>query len=57
MLTGDELMAVYQKMCDKYPIVTIEDPFDQVTQRYGGYVGVSQRWLGGGLATVIAGIG
>jgi len=29
MLTGDELMAFYQKMCDKYPIVTIEDPFDQ----------------------------
>lgn len=29
MLTGDELMDFYQNMCSKYPIVTIEDPFDQ----------------------------
>jgi enolase len=29
MLTGDELMDFYQDMCSKYPIVTIEDPFDQ----------------------------
>lgn len=29
MMTGDELMDFYAKMCDKYPIVTIEDPFDQ----------------------------
>mmetsp|Transcript_89 Transcript_89/g.230 ORF Transcript_89/g.230 Transcript_89/m.230 type:complete len:465 (+) Transcript_89:109-1503(+) len=29
MLTGDELIAMYKKMCADYPIVTIEDPFDQ----------------------------
>ena len=29
MLTGDELMALYQSMIAKYPVVTIEDPFDQ----------------------------
>uniref|UniRef100_A0A7S2SSP1 phosphopyruvate hydratase n=1 Tax=Rhizochromulina marina TaxID=1034831 RepID=A0A7S2SSP1_9STRA len=29
MLSGDELADFYAKMCDKYPIVTIEDPFDQ----------------------------
>jgi enolase len=29
MLSGDELIAFYSDMCDKFPIVTIEDPFDQ----------------------------
>jgi len=29
LLTGDELIAFYQKMIADYPIVTIEDPFDQ----------------------------
>jgi len=29
LLTGDELIAFYKDMCAKYPIVTIEDPFDQ----------------------------
>jgi len=29
MLSGDELMAFYSSLCEKYPIVTIEDPFDQ----------------------------
>eukprot|EP00941_MAST-03F_sp_MAST-3F-sp1_P005229 g5229.t1 len=29
MLSGDELMAFYAKMCNEYPIVTIEDGFDQ----------------------------
>jgi len=29
LLTGDEMIAFYKKMIDKYPIVTIEDPFDQ----------------------------
>ena len=29
LLTGDELIAFYKKMIEKYPIVTIEDPFDQ----------------------------
>jgi len=29
MLSGDELIAFYKDMCEKYPIVTIEDPFDQ----------------------------
>ena len=27
--TGDEMIAFYQKLIDEYPIVTIEDPFDQ----------------------------
>lgn len=29
VLTGDEMIALYKKLIDKYPIVTIEDPFDQ----------------------------
>lgn len=29
LLSGDELIAFYQQMIDKYPVVTIEDPFDQ----------------------------
>jgi enolase len=29
MKSGDEMIAFYKSMIDKYPIVTIEDPFDQ----------------------------
>lgn len=29
LLSGDELIDFYKKMIDKYPVVTIEDPFDQ----------------------------
>mmetsp|Transcript_5671 Transcript_5671/g.11791 ORF Transcript_5671/g.11791 Transcript_5671/m.11791 type:complete len:218 (+) Transcript_5671:708-1361(+) len=29
VLSGDEMIAFYQKLIDEYPIVTIEDPFDQ----------------------------
>jgi len=29
LLTGDELIAFYKKIIEKYPIATIEDPFDQ----------------------------
>ena len=29
LLSGDELMAFYAVMIAKYPIVTVEDPFDQ----------------------------
>mmetsp|Transcript_9809 Transcript_9809/g.18796 ORF Transcript_9809/g.18796 Transcript_9809/m.18796 type:complete len:460 (-) Transcript_9809:106-1485(-) len=29
VLTGDEMIAFYKKLIDEYPIVTIEDPFDQ----------------------------
>merc|ERR1712043_54200 len=29
LLTGDEFIAFYKDMISKYPIVTIEDPFDQ----------------------------
>jgi len=29
VLTGDEMIDFYKKIIDKYPIVTIEDPFDQ----------------------------
>lgn len=28
-LTGPEIVALYQDLCDKYPIISIEDPFDQ----------------------------
>lgn len=28
-MSGDEMIAFYKMLCDKYPIVTIEDPFDQ----------------------------
>jgi enolase len=29
ILSGDEMIALYKKLIDNYPIVTIEDPFDQ----------------------------
>ncbi|KAG7343148.1 enolase [Nitzschia inconspicua] len=29
VLSGDEMIAFYKKLIDEYPIVTIEDPFDQ----------------------------
>jgi enolase len=29
VLSGDEMIAFYKKIIDAYPIVTIEDPFDQ----------------------------
>jgi len=29
LLTGDEMIAFYKKIIDEYPIVTVEDPFDQ----------------------------
>lgn len=29
VLTGDEMIAFYKKLINEYPIVTIEDPFDQ----------------------------
>jgi len=29
VLSGDEMVALYQKLINDYPIVTIEDPFDQ----------------------------
>jgi len=28
-ITGDALLDMYAKMCDDFPVVTIEDPFDQ----------------------------
>ncbi|AFZ81545.1 enolase, putative [Theileria equi strain WA] len=27
--SGDEMVAYYKELCEKYPIVSIEDPFDQ----------------------------
>ena len=46
VLTSEALQAVYQKMAAKYPIVSIEDPFEQddwnsygaLTQKIGGPV-------------------
>lgn len=29
VLSGEELLAMYKELCAKYPIVSIEDPFDQ----------------------------
>eukprot|EP00980_Cylindrotheca_fusiformis_P013248 scaffold3373_cov137-Cylindrotheca_fusiformis.AAC.8 len=29
VLSGDQMIALYKDLIDKYPIVTIEDPFDQ----------------------------
>ena len=29
IMTPDQLIALYEDMCSKYPIVSIEDPFDQ----------------------------
>merc|ERR1712159_229982 len=29
LLSGDELMDLYADMCSKFPVATIEDPFDQ----------------------------
>lgn len=29
VLSGDEMIALYKRLIDEYPIVTIEDPFDQ----------------------------
>ena len=29
LLSGDELLALYAKLCDDFPVATIEDPFDQ----------------------------
>jgi len=31
-IKGDELAALYRSLLDHYPIVSIEDPFDQVVQ-------------------------
>ena len=45
-LSGDEMLALYADICERYPIVTIEDPFDQndwenwakITEMIGGPV-------------------
>jgi enolase len=29
MLSGDELLSFYEDMCNRFPVVTVEDPFDQ----------------------------
>jgi enolase len=47
MLSGDELMKLYQDLCAKYPIVTIEDPFDQVEGRGLGGGGAGRGSEGG----------
>ena len=48
VITPDELLNVYENLVDRYPIVTIEDPFDQddfssyakMTKRMGGRIQV-----------------
>ena len=27
--TGPEIVGIYKDLCEKYPIISIEDPFDQ----------------------------
>ena len=27
--TGQEIIEIYKDLCNKYPIISIEDPFDQ----------------------------
>jgi len=34
-ITGDALTEMYQSFCDKYPVISIEDPFDQ--DDFGAY--------------------
>ena len=29
VMPGEELLKMYTKFCSDYPIITIEDPFDQ----------------------------
>ncbi len=40
-ITGSELMAFYKKLTDKYPIVSIEDGFDQ--DDFDSYVEMTQK--------------
>ena len=47
MLTGPELADLYKDLATKYPIVSIEDPFDQV--RVNRVVWCADLSLGGGL--------
>lgn len=44
ILTPDQLIDLYEKLSTKYPIVSIEDPFDQ--DDFDSYVKMNQR-LGG----------
>ena len=30
LISADELTAIYENFCEKYPVISIEDPFDQV---------------------------
>lgn len=30
-LSGEQMIAMYKDLVSKYPIISIEDPFDQVT--------------------------
>jgi len=39
LITPTQLTDLYEEMVDKYPIVSIEDPFDQVC---------GWEWVGGG---------
>jgi enolase len=38
ILTGSELTSLYKSFLDKYPIVSMEDPFDQVWESGCGHV-------------------
>merc|ERR1719440_473824 len=40
-MTPAELAAFYQKLCDDFPIITIEDPFDQ--DDWAGWVGFTEK--------------
>lgn len=41
IITPDQLIAVYTNLVDKYPIVSIEDPFDQ--DDFSSYIKMTQQ--------------
>jgi len=49
VITPDELLNVYENLVDRYPIVTIEDPFDQ--DDFSSYVKMTKR-MGGRIQVV-----
>lgn len=41
ILNQEQTIALYKKMCDNFPIVTIEDPFDQ--DDFDAYVNMTKQ--------------
>ncbi|MDR2602485.1 MAG: phosphopyruvate hydratase [Spirochaetaceae bacterium] len=49
ILSADDMIAIYSKWIDKYPIISIEDPLDQ--NDWAGYVNLTKK-LGGRIQIV-----